>query len=429
VFPLFGAFYYWAPMLSRNQLSERMGRWVFWLMFAGFNLSFFPMHIAGLRGMVRRIWTYPADLGLDWLNLVSTIGAFILALGIAIFIVDMILNFRVGKGPENPWNAGTLEWLPNDVYGTRSIPFVTSREPLWDQPNLARNVEAGRYFLPNAPTGGREMLVTSPIHATPQYVMRMPGPGWAHLIAAVFTAAFFLLLTIKAVIIASICGLIAIAACYVWVWQLDPAPRKAPVDIGGGIALPAQMSGPRSHSWWAMIILILVAGSLYVSYVFSYFYLWTVSPAVWGRTVALPPLSWAAISALLLLASAVFMALAGRALGRARGRSALVPLSLLASMACLLAGVAFDLWGHWQSGLRPTAHAYSAMVYMAGTLNAQVAIAVAMMAAFVIARHFAGMLAADRRNTLDNTALLTYYAIAQSLVSLIILYGFPRLVQ
>src|SRR5690606_13981549 len=71
VFPLFATFYYWVPMVSRKKLSERLGRWAFWLMFIGFNTAFFPMHITGLAGMPRRVWTYPSNLGWDTLNFIS----------------------------------------------------------------------------------------------------------------------------------------------------------------------------------------------------------------------------------------------------------------------------------------------------------------------------------------------------------------------
>ena len=309
VFPLFATVYYWTPMLSRNPLSERLGRWVFWLMFIGFNVSFFTMHITGLYGMPRRVWTYPAELGWGTLNMISTIGAFVLAAGIALFVLDVLWRFRPGQGPRDPWNAGTLEWLPNGTYSTRSLPRVVSREPLWDQPDLARQVEAGHWYLPGAPTGGREALVTSAVEAEPQYVMQMPGPGWTPFLAAVFTAAFFLILTVKVVVPALICGVLAIVFMIVWMWGRDPGPGAGVVDIGSGsgIRLPTYMSGPQSHSWWAMIVLMLVAGSLYLAYVFSYIYVWTVAPAVWpsARGQPLPSLAWPSISTALFVVSSL----------------------------------------------------------------------------------------------------------------------------
>ena len=181
VFPLFAALYYWIPLVSRKPLSEHLGRWVFGLLFTGFNIAFFPMHITGLAGMPRRVYTYSADLGWDWLNLISTIGAFMIAIGVLVFLIDVARNLRlaVEHNAGNVFNAGTLEWLPTGHYSVRSIPTVTSREPLWDQPNLADEVEDGRHYLPGTATGRRETIITSPVDAKPQYLLQLPGPGWA----------------------------------------------------------------------------------------------------------------------------------------------------------------------------------------------------------------------------------------------------------
>ncbi|HEY8580565.1 MAG TPA: cytochrome c oxidase subunit I, partial [Beijerinckiaceae bacterium] len=192
VFPIFAAFYYWAPAASRRPLSETLGKTAFWLMFVGVHVTFFTMHITGLMGMPRRVYTYVPELGWGMLNFVSTVGAFMIAAGVLVFLVDLARNFRPFQGDAgNVWNAGTLEWLPSGDHQTRSIPIVTSREPLWDQPHLARDVEDGRYYLPNAATGRRETIVTSPIDATPQYLLPMPGPSWPPFLAAILTAAFF----------------------------------------------------------------------------------------------------------------------------------------------------------------------------------------------------------------------------------------------
>src|SRR5688500_12698079 len=89
VFPLFAALYYWTPLVSRNALSERVGRWVFGLMFIGVNVAFFAMHVMGLAGMPRRVHTYAGGMGLDGLNMASTVGAFMVAAGVALFLVDV----------------------------------------------------------------------------------------------------------------------------------------------------------------------------------------------------------------------------------------------------------------------------------------------------------------------------------------------------
>jgi cytochrome c oxidase subunit I+III len=149
VFPLFAAVYYWVPALSRRALSETLGRWAFWLMFLGFNIAFLPMHLLGLCGMPRRVYTYPAEMGWQTLNLVATVGAFMLAAGVAVFLVDLVRNLRpsLTATAGNIWNAGTLEWAPAHIFGPRSIPAVESRYPLWHQPDLERKAEAGSYYL------------------------------------------------------------------------------------------------------------------------------------------------------------------------------------------------------------------------------------------------------------------------------------------
>ena len=146
-------------------------------MFVGFNVAFFPMHISGCWGCRAASTPIPAELG--WGSTEPDLDDRRLYRGgwRAGVPGDLAEKFaptsRERRG--NVWGAGTLEWLRNDAYGPRSIPLVSSRDPLWDQPNLAEDVEKGRYFLPGAPTGQRETIVTSPIEAEPQYVMRLPG--------------------------------------------------------------------------------------------------------------------------------------------------------------------------------------------------------------------------------------------------------------
>ena len=115
------------------------------------------MHLTGLRGMPRRVFTYPAGLGFDTLNLTSSVGAFILAAGVAVIFWDFVRPKKQQPYSErNPWRAGTLEWLqemPGKPWGIRSIPEIDSRYPLWDQPNLMRDVDEGRFYLPDAEEG------------------------------------------------------------------------------------------------------------------------------------------------------------------------------------------------------------------------------------------------------------------------------------
>ncbi|HYD80295.1 MAG TPA: cytochrome c oxidase subunit I [Paucimonas sp.] len=423
VFPLFAAFYYWAPFVSAKPLSKRLGRWTCALMFVGFNVAFFPMHITGLAGMPRRVYTYAEASGWGSLNMLSTVGAFIIAAGVLVFLVDLVLNFRPtgGKNAGNVWNAGTLEWLPNDYYGARSIPIVNSVEPLWDQPDMVKNVEDGRYYLPGAPTGWRETIVTSPVEAKPQYVLQMPGPSWPPVLAAFGTAAFFLLLTVKLVVPAAIGGVFALVMVLWWLWSTDPGPSHEPVNIGGGLRLPVYVTGASSHSWWAMVVLILVSGSIFGSLVFSYLFLWTVSPEAWPAADALPSAFWPILSAALLAAGSALIAVIGR-------RMKLLPLLMPIAVVLPAAALAAELYGHWQTGLRPADSAYGAAVCtIAGLQGTFVAILV-MMGLYCVARVAAGLLDATRRASFDNTMLLWHYTTAQGAIGLVLVHLFPRMV-
>ncbi|MDE3076788.1 MAG: cytochrome c oxidase subunit I [Chloroflexota bacterium] len=135
-FAMFAAIYYWFPKMSGRMLSERMGVWHFWLTLAGFNLTFFPMHLMGLQGMPRRVYTYPNQMGLGDLNMISTIGSAVLAVSVVLFAVNLLYSLKRGAAAgSNPWQAWTLEWAtssPPPSYNFAIIPTATSRRPLWD---------------------------------------------------------------------------------------------------------------------------------------------------------------------------------------------------------------------------------------------------------------------------------------------------------
>jgi cytochrome c oxidase subunit 1 len=136
IFTVFGAIYYWFPKVTGRLLSERLGRWHFWLFVVGFNLTFVPMHWAGMLGMPRRIYTYPADRGWDFWNLISSLGVPFQVAAVLIFLVNVALSLRRGvRAGSDPWDAWTLEWAttsPPPPYNFETAPVVESRRPLWD---------------------------------------------------------------------------------------------------------------------------------------------------------------------------------------------------------------------------------------------------------------------------------------------------------
>jgi cytochrome c oxidase subunit 1 len=136
LFAIFAAFYYWYPKVTGRMLSERLGKLHFWLFVIGFHLTFDVMHIPGLLGMPRRIYTYEPGRGWDTLNLVVSIGAFIQAVGLLVFVANMIVSYWKGaRAGNDPWDAWTLEWSvasPPPPYNFATVPVVASRRPLWD---------------------------------------------------------------------------------------------------------------------------------------------------------------------------------------------------------------------------------------------------------------------------------------------------------
>lgn len=179
-----------------------------------------------------------------------------------------------------------------------------------------------------------------------------------------------------------------------------------------------------------MVILMLVAGSLFLAYLFSYLYLWTVSPEVWPASLAqLPELTWAGASLTALFTCAVLFLLAKKSLAPpGERRRAITPFLILLAAVALIVAVVCEGWSQWQLGLRPTESSYAAMVYMSCVLNGQLAFAVAIMALFVIARHYTGKLDAVRFASLENTCLLAWYTVAQALVGMALIHGFPRVI-
>ncbi|WP_099828016.1 cytochrome c oxidase subunit I [Oceaniglobus indicus] len=364
VFPVIAGVYYFFPFIRKKMLSERLGRWAFWLIFTGFNVTFLPMHLTGLLGMPRRIFTYPEASGWGWLNMISTLGAFVIAAGFVVFVWDLLRS----KGsqtqvPRNPWDAGTLEWshdVPEEYWGARSIPHITSRYPLWDDPDLVARMDAGRYYLPDSPHGHRETLVTSVIDASPELAQRVTGPTWITLWAAAFTGGAFIFPTFHMYPPAIVSGAFAVVCILYWLWTSTARPPEHGMrDAGLGLRLPTYASGPKAVGWWAVWITMLGDATAFASVVFGFFFYWTAkpdfppegamhaAPALVGLAVLVLALSWA------LTLGARHWNGAGR-VGAARGALVAAPLLAAGGCAALIASV---------QALEPASHVYPAIIW------------------------------------------------------------------
>jgi cytochrome c oxidase subunit 1/cytochrome c oxidase subunit I+III len=209
VFPIFGGMYYWFPKVTGRMYFERPGQISFWIIFVGTNLLFFPMHIVGLLGMPRRVYTYPGGVGWTAYNLAESIGGFITAVGILVLFVNLVVSYFRGapSGPD-PWHGPTLEWTipsPPPEYNFAVIPTVTSAYANWDDdvpPALALD-QGHKQHVSSLIDGWTAEIVDMP-HASP----------WPILLALALSIAFALLVIAKfmfAGIFIVIVGLILVA--------------------------------------------------------------------------------------------------------------------------------------------------------------------------------------------------------------------------
>jgi cytochrome c oxidase subunit 1/cytochrome c oxidase subunit I+III len=221
VFPVLGAFYYWFPKMSGRMLDERLGKWNFWLTFIGFNVAFLPMHLTGLWGMPRRVYTYGPDLGWNTLNMISSVGSFVLALGILLFLANVVLSLRSGvRATANPWNAPTLEWAvpsPPPPYNFSVIPTLASRHPLWEG-YLRESDERSELNHGLALDNGRETIATTPVDAEPDAILKMPGDTYAPFVLALSISGLFVAMLEQSVAGGALALTAGLLAALSWLW-------------------------------------------------------------------------------------------------------------------------------------------------------------------------------------------------------------------
>jgi cytochrome c oxidase subunit I+III len=431
IFPILAGFYYFFPLVNGKKLSDRLGKIAFWLTFVGFNVAFLPMHLTGLRGMPRRVFTYPAGIGFDTLNLVSTIGAFILAAGVAVFVWDLIRPKRKQPYAErNPWHAGTLEWvqeMPGKTWGIRSIPEIDSRYPLWDQPNLLRDVDEGRFYLPDAEEGKRETIVTSAVDAQPLQCQRLPGPSFMTLIAALTTGGFFIFSTYHMWWLALVSLILALGVICVWLWTGTALiPEKEEKDVGLGLRLPLYVSGPTSVGWWAVFITMLADLTAFVSLVFGYFFFWTVRSDFPPDPTPGPGVFWPVVAAGLLLGAWGLTLLArhcnrhDQAVGFYGG--------LLCAMVLATAGGGALIAGPWSTDLDPQSHVYPATVWLLVLWTVFHIVVGLIMQLYCMARRVAGRMTAHYDIEITNVALYWHFTAFTAVVTVAVIAGFPLVV-
>ncbi len=220
VFPILGGLYYWFPKVTGRMYHERWGKASFWITFVGTFVTFFPMHILGLLGMPRRIYTYHRGLGWGTLNLMETIGSYFLALGLLIVAVNLgVSAFRGRRVGGDPWGGDTLEWAttsPPPAYNYAVIPTVSSAYAMWDTDDRATdaaNLDRGERVLEQ----GHRTPASTALDADWDEVLDMPSGSWAPLLLALALAGVFVMLLLGHWVIA--CGFGALVGLVLLAWH------------------------------------------------------------------------------------------------------------------------------------------------------------------------------------------------------------------
>jgi cytochrome c oxidase subunit I+III len=422
VFPLFAALFFYMPRLSGRMLSERLGAISFWLLFIGFNVAFLPMHLTGLLGMPRRVFSYPVEAGWSTLNLISTLGAYTVAAGVLVFIVNGLWHLRWGRPAGiNPWSAPGLEWAdvtPEPDFSIRSIPEVTSMDPLWDQEGLLERIREGDEYLATAPEGKREVFATSILDGVPQHVVRLPGPTFLPMFAAAATAVVFVGVLLSAYAASAAGAAAFLLILLVWLWE--PLPEKDSKDVGKGRRFPIDIGDQRSPAWVGAIVFLLVDAAIFASLVYSYFYLWTVAE-VWPPPGYRPILEVPALVGAVLLLACLPAAVAAQR-GASSGRPGLALTGLTLTIALFAAALGAGFLAYIGFPFALDSHAYAAAVgSLALCLGLHILLALGS-AAFATARVLAVGMTREHSLAVRVAALFAFYTVLQGAIVYAVIY-------
>ena len=416
VFPMLAGLYYWMPHVTGRKRFFKLGETAFWLIAIGFHVTFLAVHWVGLMGMRRRIHTYEEGQGWEIINLISSVGGFVTAIGFALVIVDVAVNAAVAvRGSRDPWRAGTLEWAmptPPPAYNFASLPQVRHRDPLRDDPALPVRIARGEGYLGDPGRDRRETLTVEIASGRPDYLVVFPTNTALPVVMAFVTGGIFLGMLLKLYWLVPLAALGVVALVLRWVWSLGSRKDQGMQDVGRGVALlpAAEVADP--PGWWGSLFLLLANATFFGSLLFGYAFLWTVAPnwpppAYIESGVAGPALALGGAGLAIL-----GLRLAGRSLRRDGGPWGGLLLGVAGCGGLGLAAI--TLLGRAVHD----AHAYDATLWVIGgyvLLHAGLGV---VMTFFLAARVAAGYVTAHRIGEARIVRLWTDYAAAVALLGL-----------
>ena len=428
-FPMLAGMYYWLPLLTGRTTVRGLSTLAFWLVFVGFNLTFFMMHLTGLMGMPRRVYTFYGDEGWNWLNLLSSVGSFIMTIGFALVVIDLIVQLRYGRRVRrDPWKAATLEWampIPPQPYAFASIPHFDTATERAAPGDTALSLARGEGYLGFTRNGWPEALGVHITSGKPEQLIVLPQPTYLPLVTAIATAAVVLAFLFKFYLLA-ILVTVVIAGLFIYGGQSAGHTRDyGPLPIGRGISVPPHTEVAGTPPWMAMVCTLVADGTLFASLVFGTFYLWLAAPN-WPSAVAFNPnriLALGVLAGLVVAAMAARRAL--RALvtgGKPQGWIALAMLSLVLAIAAVV-GLIGGVIPH------PREHALGAT---AAALLSYIAVHAGIGLLFLtsnLLRIRAGMVSALRHTDLRLTRLWLAFTAVTGAIALALVLALPSLVS
>ncbi len=412
VFPMMAGLYYWLPHLTGRRRYFRVGELAFWLIFLGFHGTFLAMHWVGLLGQRRRIATFPEDSGWGAINLVSSISGFVMAIGFAMVLIDIVLHVRLAvRGPRNPWKAGSLEWAmptPPAAYTFASLIQVAHRDPLLVDPALPCRIARGEGYLGEPRGALRETMMVDAATGRPEAHVVYPGNSSLPVALAAVTGVAFLAVLIKTywLVPLALVGMVIVGAA--WAWSQPRAARSGPLEVGHGLVLPQAPEISRPPGWWGSLFLLASDAVLFGSLVFGYAFLWTVAPG-W------PPPEWLdySVPELAVGVGGAAAAVVGIRWASSRVWSAGTVLALGGAAAMILAFALLLM-----RAPEPALHAYTATVTVIGWYALVHAALAALIVLFIMVKDVLDHSPARRRAHANVATLWVDYAAGVTVIAL-----------
>ena len=378
IFPIFAGLYHWFPKMTGRMMHPSLGKISFWTNFIGFNLTFFPMHVMGFLGMPRRVYTYPRELELEGYNILATAGAFLMGVGVLLFLIDVVHSLVFGEEADgNPWGGDSLEWSlssPPPIFSFMTFPIVRGRHPLWETANVDdEQLLALHREMTAEPASWRGNLVTDAIDARPVGIQFLPGLTYLPLVTALATSIIAVGILFQAYTVAVFGLIVLIVMLMRWVWpSKESLEQLRASDLPGRTGLPVLLTGADSTTWWGMICWLTIYASSFAALLYTYFYLRLFTP-VWPPEEVGKPELW-----LPLLACAVLLiGWGGQVWSLQKFRERLKagtgePVTAfpatqegtLVAIGCGVIYLALECWEFWRVGFTPMLNAYASIYFV-----------------------------------------------------------------